>query len=38
MFGFRNKENKKLAINMMVIEYTNLGMLEHLAKIMTIQQ
>ena len=38
MFGFKNKENKKLAINMMVIEYTNLGMLEHLAKIMAKKQ
>ena len=38
MFGFKNKENKKLAINMMVIEYTNLGMLEHLARIMAEKQ
>ena len=39
MFGFgKNNQRKKLAIDMMVIEYTNQGMLPHLAKSMAEQQ
>jgi hypothetical protein len=39
MFGFgKNAKNKKLAIDMMVIEYTNQGMLPNLAKIMAEKQ
>jgi len=39
MFGFgKNNQRKKLAIDLMVIEYTNQGMLPHLAKSMAEQQ
>jgi len=39
MFGFgKNAKRKKLAIDMMVTEYTNQGMLPNLAKIMAEKQ